>query len=244
MKRPKNITKQDWILLENKYINLEPIVEKINNGYPVQYLIGNVDFYGYKILVNPRVLIPRFETETLVEKTIKHIKDLKLNKASLLEIGTGSGCISIALKKEIKSLEITAMDKSRKALKVAKKNGKLNKVNINFIKKDLFNYNLINKYDVIVSNPPYITKGDKVSINTKYEPEMAIYVNNDPLEFYKKIFEIGLTSLNPKSLIALEIDENEGPNLKKLAKEYYPKAKILLNKDLAGKDRYLFIINE
>ena len=128
-------------LLQKKYRNLEPIVNKINNNYPIQYLIGNVDFYGYTIKVNEDVLIPRFETETLVEKTIDLINKLKLEKASVLDVGTGSGCISIALKCEIPTLEITAIDKSRKALNIARKNAKFNKVKINFICKDLFTTN-------------------------------------------------------------------------------------------------------
>ena len=244
MNKPKNISKNDWNLLQNKYTNLDDVIEKINSGYPVQYLIGNVDFYGYLIKVNPNVLIPRFETEGLVEKTLDYIKKLNLDNSSLLEIGTGSGCISIALKKENESLEITAIDISRQALTVAKKNAKLNKVDINFICKDLFKFNLVNNYDVIVSNPPYISPGDNVSDNTKYEPYNAIYVEGDPLKYYEEIFKIGTKVLNKKNLIALEIDEEQGNSLKKLAKTYFKNAKIEVDKDLAGKVRYIFIINE
>lgn len=244
MNRPKNISKKDWELLKNKYSNLEDILDKINKGYPIQYLIGNVEFYGYLLKVNPSVLIPRFETEGLVEKTIDYIKKMDFYNASVLDIGTGSGCISIAIKKEIPTLEITAIDKSKLAIRTAKINGKLNKVDINFISKDLFKFNLINNYDVIVSNPPYITPGDKVSEAIKFEPYNAIYVEGNPLKYYEEIFKIGLKVLNKKFLIALEIDEDQGNNLKKLAKKYYPKTKIIVDKDLAGKDRYMFIINE
>lgn len=97
------ISLTDWRLLEQKYQNMDYPIRRIENGYPIQYLIGNVDFYGYKIMVNKNVLIPRFETETLVEKTLKYIDEYKFNKASVLEIGTGSGCISIALKKRRKT---------------------------------------------------------------------------------------------------------------------------------------------
>jgi len=244
MNRPKNISKLDWQLLEQKYNNLEDIVERINNGYPIQYLIGNVDFYGNLIKVNPNVLIPRFETETLVEKTISYLKNLKLENASLLDIGTGSGCISIALKKKIETLEVTAIDTSFKALQLAKKNTKLNKVKINFIRKDIFKFNLVNNYDCIISNPPYLTIGDDVDEKTKYEPQQALYVKYEPLEYYDQIFKVAQKHLNKKGLIALEIDEAQGKNLKKLVKEYYPKAKIKLEKDLVGKDRYMFIITE
>jgi release factor glutamine methyltransferase len=244
MKRPNNISKNDFQLLQKKYSNMDLIIKKINDGYPIQYLIGNVNFYGYDIKVNPNVLIPRFETESLVEKTIEYIKKLKLEYGSVLDIGTGSGCISVALKKEIDTLSITAIDKSRKAIKVAKNNAKYNKIEVNNICKDVYKFNLINTYDIIISNPPYLTMGDDVSFETKYEPKEALYVKSEPLEYYKQIFKIASKSLNKKGLIALEIDENEGTNMKKLAKEYFPKAKINLEKDLAGKDRFLFVIYE
>lgn len=245
MKRPDNISSLDWQLLQKKYKNLEQIVKKINNGYPIQYLIGDVDFYGYIIKVNPSVLIPRFETETLVEKTCSYINKLKLENSSLLEIGTGSGCISVALKSEIPKLEVTAFDNNKKALVLARSNAKINKVSINFIYKDLFKYNLINDYDIIVSNPPYIPYDKNLHDNLKYEPKEAIFVSQDnPLIYYEEIFKIGIKSLNKKHLIALEIDEDMGPSLKKLAKEYYPNDKIVLEKDLNKKNRYLFIYSE
>ena len=100
MNKPKNVTENDWKLLKAKYKNLNRIIKKIENNYPVQYLIGYVNFYGYNIKVNKNVLIPRFETETLVEKTINYIKKLHINNPSIMELGTGSGCISIVLKKE------------------------------------------------------------------------------------------------------------------------------------------------
>lgn len=121
MEKPKNITTNDWKLLKAKYSNLKRVVKKLSKDYPVQYLIGNVNFYGYQINVNKNVLIPRFETETLVEKTIEYIKQLNLTNKSLLDIGTGSGCISIVLKKELENLNVSSLDISRKALKVAKK---------------------------------------------------------------------------------------------------------------------------
>src|SRR5574344_2162336 len=213
MKRPNNIVPNDWRLLEQKYKNLDNIINKINQNYPVQYLIGYVDFYGYKINVNENVLIPRFETETLIEKTLALINRLNLNNKSVLEIGTGSGCISIALKGEIKTLEITATDISRKALMVAKKNAKINRCNINFINQDLF----------------------------KYKPQIALYGGKDGMDYYPKIFEIAQKALTEKHLIALEIDETNGLNLKKMAKCYFPSDTIKLEKDLTGKDRYLFV---
>lgn len=244
MEKPEHITENDWKALQRKYQNLEPIIKKINSGYPVQYLIGDVDFFGNQILVNENVLIPRFETETLVDKTLNYIQKLKLNNASLLEIGTGSGCISIAIQKAIKKIDITATDISSKALTLAKKNAKVNKVKINFINKDLFKLRLINKYDILISNPPYLIKGEKIDSKTKYEPNIALYADKTGLNFYLKIFELATQVLNKKFLIALEIDEDRGLELKKIATQFFPNSNIKLEKDLSNKIRYLFIYTE
>ena len=243
MEKPESITTNDWKLLKAKYKNLNKVVKKINKNYPVQYLIGNVNFYGYNINVNKNVLIPRFETETLVEKTIEYIKKLKLENGSLIDLGTGSGCISIVLKKELESLNITGLDISNKALKLARKNAKNNKADINFIKENIFKFKPVNKYDILISNPPYITEDDEISPNIKYEPKKAIFTN-DGLKYYRHIMSTCSNYLNNKNLIAFEIGDKQGKDLKKLAKDFFPKAKIKLERDLSGRDRYLFIINE
>lgn len=243
MEKPESITTNDWKLLKAKYKNLNKVVKKINKNYPVQYLIGNVNFYGYNINVNKNVLIPRFETETLVEKTIEYIKKLKLENGSLIDLGTGSGCISIVLKKELETLNITGLDISNKALKLARKNAKNNKADINFIKENIFKFKPVNKYDILISNPPYITEDDEISPNIKYEPKKAIFTN-DGLKYYRHIMSTCSNYLNKKNLIAFEIGDKQGKDLKKLAKDFFPKAKIKLERDLSGRDRYLFIINE
>lgn len=242
--KPEFVTNNDWELLTKKYKKLHRIVNKLNNNYPVQYLIGDVSFYGYKILVNKHVLIPRFETETLVEKTINYIKKYNLESSNVLEIGTGSSCISIALKKELINLNITAIDKSKKALKLAKKNIKLNKVIINLINQDVYKYKPINKYDILISNPPYISKDEVIDEKCKYEPSMALFAKNKGLEFYEYIIKSSTKYMNQKCLLAFEIGYKQGSYLKKYAKKYYPTAKITVEKDLSLKDRYLFIINE
>lgn len=243
MEKPESITTNDWKLLKAKYKNLNKVVKKLNKNYPVQYLIGNVNFYGYNINVNKNVLIPRFETETLVEKTIEYIKKLKLENGSLIDLGTGSGCISIVLKKELESLNITGLDISNKALKLARKNAKNNKADINFIKENIFKFKPVNKYDILISNPPYITEDNEISPNIKYEPKKAIFTN-DGLKYYRHIMSTCSNYLNKKNLIAFEIGDKQGKDLKKLAKDFFPKAKIKLERDLSGRDRYLFIINE
>ena len=244
MEKPGSITNNDWKLLKAKYKNLKKVIKKLDKNYPVQYLIGNVDFYGYRINVNKNVLIPRFETETLIEKTIKYITKYNLIKGSLIDIGTGSGCISIVLKKELEDLEVTSLDNSSKALKTAKKNARLNNADINFIKQDIFKYKPVNKYDILISNPPYIAYDDIVSPQIKFEPKNAIYVKDDVLKYYKHILSTCKNYLNEKNIIAFEIHENQGNNLKKIAKEHFPKSKITIEKDLSKKERYLFIINE
>lgn len=243
MEKPESVTTNDWKLLKAKYKNLNKVVKKLNKNYPVQYLIGNVNFYGYNISVNKHVLIPRFETETLVEKTIEYIKKLKLENGSLIDLGTGSGCISIVLKKELETLNITGLDISNKALKLARKNAKNNKADINFIKENIFKFKPVNKYDILISNPPYITEDDEISPNIKYEPKKAIFTN-DGLKYYRHIMSTCSNYLNKKNLIAFEIGDRQGKDLKKLAKDFFPKAKIKLERDLSGRDRYLFIINE
>lgn len=242
--KPEYLTQNDWDLLTKKYKNMHRVLKKLNKNYPVQYLIGNVSFYGYKIIVNKNVLIPRFETETLVEKTINYIKKYNLTEGNVLDIGTGSGCIPITLKKELENLNITAIDKSGKALKVAKKNIKNNKVNIALIKEDVFKYKPINKYDILISNPPYIDYDEIIDEKCKYEPKMALYAKNKGLSFYEYIIKTSKKYLNKKSILAFEIGYKQGAYLKKYTKKYFKDAKITVEKDLAGKDRYLFIINE
>lgn len=244
MNKPDYLTDNDWKLLNNKYKNLKPIINKLNNNYPVQYLIGNVDFYGYPIDVKEGVLIPRFETETLVEKTIEYLKKYKLTNTDVLEIGTGSGCISIALKKELPELTITSIDKSGRALKIAKKNIKKNKVDITLIKKDVYKYRPVNKYGLIISNPPYVREDEEVDPKTKYEPKMALYAKNEGLEFYEYIISHAQSMLQDKFVIAFEIGCEQGNKIKKIAKQYFPNSIIKIEKDLASRNRYVFIINE
>ena len=244
MEKPSNITNNDWKLLKVKYSNLKKVVKKLEKNYPVQYLIGNVNFYGYTINVNKNVLIPRFETETLVEKTIEYIKKLKLTKGSLIDLGTGSGCISIVLKKELDDLIVTSLDISRRALKVAKKNANQNKADIEFIHHDIFKFNPVNKYDILISNPPYITNEDIIDKSIKYEPKKAIFEDYPGTKYYEHILSTCKSYLNKKNLIAFEIGDKQGKIVKDLAKKNFPKAKITVEKDLTGKDRFVFIINE
>jgi release factor glutamine methyltransferase len=222
---------------------LEDGIKRLNNGEPVQYIVGNVDFYGYKINVNKNVLIPRFETEELIFKTINLIKKNLNENIKVLDIGTGSGCISIALKKEIPGLDITAVDISEDALVVAKNNALENNCEINFIKSDLFN-NIDDKYDLIISNPPYISYDEQImDIVKKNEPHLALYAKNNGLYFYEEIIKNSSNYLNDKNIIAFEIGYLQANEITKMAHKYYPNSNIIIEKDMQEKDRFVFIIN-
>lgn len=243
--KPENISNLDWNLLCQKYDNLEEVIAKIDEGYPIAYLIGDVSFYGYPFKVNENVLIPRFETETLIEKTIKLIKSLNLENSNLIDLGTGSGVIAITLKKEISSLNITAIDKSKEALKVAIENSKLNNVNVDFQNQDIFNYELPENISIVISNPPYIEEDSNYNRNVLYEPKEAIFVSNtNPLIYYEQILKIAKEKITKKHLISFEIDEDHKEDMHKLCKKYFPSDNIVIEKDLAGKTRYAFIYSE
>ena len=244
MNKPNNITQNDWDLLKEKYPDLDKIKELIDANYPIQYLIGNVNFYGYKINVNKNVLIPRFETEGLVEKTIKLIQEKELNNSQVLEIGTGSGCISIALKKEIDTLHITSIDISKKALRVAKMNANENDVDITFIHKSLYKFKPINRYSILISNPPYVDINETVDPKTKFEPQNAIFANDKGLEYYKYIINNYDKYMTKDFIMAFEIGCTQATDLTNIAKTKYPNAIVKIEKDLAKLDRYLFIIQD
>lgn len=220
--------------------DMKEALKKLEQGIPVQYIVGNVDFLGYTINVNENVLIPRFETELLVTKTIEYIKKQFNEKVKILEIGTGSGCISISLLKEL-NCNIDASDISDEALNQAKINSENNNTNINFIKSDVFD-NINNKYDIIISNPPYIAHTDEIMDIILKEPLNALYADDDGLYFYKKILKEAKVYLNDKFIIALEIGSNQGNRVKEVAKTYFKEANIKIEKDLQDKDRFIFII--
>lgn len=234
-------TKNDERLLKEKYKdNYSEILQKIKNNYPIQYLIGNVDFYGYHIKVDERVLIPRFETELLVEKTIEYIKKKQLHKPKILDIGTGSGCIAITLKKEL-DCDVTAIDISEEALKLANENAKENNVKIKFYQKDILNEEIKSTYDVIISNPPYLTKKDEVSKEIAYEPQNALYAEHEGLLFYETILKKAVNHVSKNSLLAFEIGESQGKKIIEIAKNSFPQAIITCERDYTGRDRYLFV---
>ena len=219
---------------------LEEGLKKLEEGIPPQYIVGNTNFYGNIIKVNKNVLIPRFETELLVEKTYNYIKKYFPNKINILDIGTGSGCIAITLKKIVHA-KVTAVDISKEAWEIAKENANKNNVKIDFIKSNLFS-NVKDKFDVIISNPPYIADNEIIDQRVKNnEPHIALYAKNNGLEFYEKILKEANNYLKEKALIAFEIGEKQGKEISKIAQKYFKKAYITIEKDLPGKDRFVFI---
>ncbi len=238
--KPEYITDTDWKLLKERYPdNIEEVLDKLEAHYPVQYLIGNVEFLNTIIHVDERVLIPRFETELLVEKTIQKLKKMKLENPNILELGAGSGCISIALKKNI-DCKVSAVDISEDAIQVARENATLNKVSIDFKVQDMLNINY-EGYDLIISNPPYVSETEPVGKETQYEPQNALFAKEKGLFFYQEIIrKISELSKKPK-LIAFEIGMTQGNELLEFSKKHLPTMTSSIEKDLTGRDRYLFI---
>lgn len=238
--KPDFITDTDWKILKEKYPqNINEIIKKLESYYPVQYLIGNVEFLNTIINVDERVLIPRFETELLVEQTIKRIKALNIQNPRIIDLGTGSGCIAISLKKNLPCF-VTAIDISEQAIELAKENALKNQVEIEYKIENMINTNL-EGYDVIISNPPYVKETESVGEETKYEPQNALFAKNNGLYFYEEILKnISKLSTMPK-LVVFEIGMSEGEDIKNLALKYLSTKKILIEKDLTNRDRYIFI---
>jgi release factor glutamine methyltransferase len=224
---------------EAKLSEIKEIVDRLKKFEPIQYILGETTFYGLKFKVNPSVLIPRPETEELVDWILE---DSPSNNASVLDIGTGSGCISIAISKNRPDLKIDAWDISETALSTAKINARLNEVSINFSKSNILQwqqYHPLKKYDLIVSNPPYVTKAEKnlmLKNVLEHEPHLALFVEDgDPLIFYREIAAFSLNYLNPGGCIYFEINERMGPEILQILKKQFSDG--IIRKDISGKDR-------
>ncbi len=239
------IVNEDKIISEENLILLQKAIERLKTFEPIQYIIGNSYFYGLTFFVNKSVLIPRPETEELVEMIVKSHKGHQ-NTLKILDIGTGSGCIAVSLAKFLKNSEVFAIDNSPEALKVAKKNAFENGVEIFFIEDDILNpKSIINdmQFDIIVSNPPYVTDSEKPLMQPNvlnFEPDSALFVPDDnPLIYYKKISEFAQKKLNLNGNLYFEINQNYGRELIDLMNQIFPKSKLILIKDLSGNDRFI-----
>lgn len=222
--------------------NIEDAYKLLEEGLPVQYIVGEVDFYGNIFKVNKNVLIPRFETEQLIELTMEYISDKFDGVVDILDIGTGSGCIAITLKKNI-NCNVDAVDISDDALKVAEYNKKLNNVDINLFKSDMLS-NVNKKYDVIISNPPYIGREEDIQgIVEKNEPHIALYADNDGLYYYEEILKNCKKNLKNNFIIAFEIGKSQGKLVKNLALKYLDNIDVFIKKDLNNLDRFVIIVS-
>ena len=222
--------------LSNESVNsFKKIISDLRKNIPIQYVLGEANFYGLKFKVNRSTLIPRVETEELVDYILNH----KFN--SVLDIGTGSGCIAISIAKNTDS-RVTAIDISNEAIEIAKRNGIHNSVDVNFIVDDIFNFCHDKKYDLIVSNPPYVLESEKKYIHRNvidYEPHDALFVNDsNPLIFYKKIIEIAKNNLNKDGLLFFEINEKFSNQIIELLTDLNF-VEIELKKDINGRDRII-----
>lgn len=217
-------------------------VEALENNKPLQYVIGKVNFYGSEFIVNQNVLIPRFETEELVENTIKKINEMFNNKnIKILDIGCGSGVIGLTLKKFFPESDVTLVDISKEAIEVAKENAKKLNLEVSFIESDVFQ-NVYDIYDVVISNPPYIMDDEEIEdIVRDNEPHIALYAGKDGLDCYKKIMQDIKRHLNNKYLISFEIGRYQAPSIISMANYFLSKPIIEVKKDLQERDRMIFI---
>jgi release factor glutamine methyltransferase len=245
---------------EAKIIEWDSILEQLKKEIPIQYILGETEFFGLRLEVDNSVLIPRPETEELVEWIIEEESKVKSQKSTILDIGTGSGCIAISLAKNISNAQVYAIDVSEKALAVAQKNSQINKVDVNFIslnilevsslnslnffnpKPETRNLKLETKFDIIVSNPPYVRNLEKAEINKNVldnEPHLALFVeDNDALLFYRKIADLAKKSLSENGQLYFEINQYLGKETVGLLEDLGFK-NIVLKKDIYGNDRMI-----
>lgn len=235
------ILEKDKVLEADEFEIIKSIVTRLKSYEPIQYILGETEFYDLKLNVNSSVLIPRPETEELVQWICK--SDIKAG-AQILDIGTGSGCIGLALKNELKQVEVTAADISEKALQTAKENAARNNLEVDFVQADILNWKQYEwkHYDVIVSNPPYVRECEKSQMDANvldYEPRSALFVDNtNPLLFYKTIAEFAQENLLEGGYLFFEINEFLGNEMINLVKEL-GFSDVELRADINGRDRML-----
>jgi release factor glutamine methyltransferase len=220
---------------------ISEIVNRLTDFEPIQYILGETEFFGLKLKVNPAVLIPRPETEELLH----WISETNMQPDSfVIDIGTGSGCIALGLKKLFSESRVAAVDYSKESLETARGNAALNNLNVNFFQADILNWENYHweNYRLIVSNPPYVRESEKAAMFPnvlKYEPEKALYVSDsDPLLFYRRIAEFGQKFLEENGWLFFEINENLGKETQHLL-ESLGFREFVIKKDLFGKERML-----
>ena len=229
---------------EDTQLKFKEIFDKyLYDNKPVQYLVGTSNFYGYDFIVNENVLIPRFETEELVDNILyRYDKYFKNQRVDVCDLATGSGCIAITLAKEEKNMNVIASDISFEALEVAKKNSEKLNANVKFLQGDMLEPFKGMKFDIFVSNPPYIPEDEEVMDLVKdNEPNIALFGGSDGLKFYRIILSGVKELLKDKAIIAFEHGFDKKDEMIKLANTYFPNSRVEVLKDLENKDRMTFI---
>ena len=222
----------------------ETVLSELKKEKPIQYILGETEFYGLRFLVNENTLIPRPETEELVEWILEITNyELEITNLKILDIGSGSGCIAISLAKNLQNAEVSAIDVSEKALETANKNAQINEVEVNFILKNILETeDLEHQFDIIVSNPPYVRNLEKAEIKPnvlEFEPHLALFVDdNDALLFYRKIAELAKKNLSENGRLYFEINQYLGKETVDLLENLGFK-EVILKKDIYGNDRMI-----
>lgn len=221
----------------------ETVLADLKKQKPLQYILGETEFFGLPFLVNENTLIPRQETEELVDWIIKDLKIVGLQDLKILDVGTGSGCIAISLSKNIPNASVFALDVCEKALAIAEKNAELNDVHITFLHQNILEVeNLNQKFDVIVSNPPYVRNLEKQEIQKnvlEYEPHLALFVeDHDALLFYRKIATLAIKNLSKNGILYFEINQYLGKEMIEMLDDLGFK-NMQLKKDIYGNDRMI-----
>ena len=246
LQRIDTVLKPDFIIDDTILSELKSTVKRLQKEEPIQYILGETEFYGLPFIVNKNTLIPRPETEELVEWILLEIAKIQgciTPTLSVLDIGTGTGCIPISLAKNLTDVKITAIDISSEALKVAKQNATLNNVEITFLEMDILKTHQLEKqYDIIVSNPPYVRELEKAEIKNNVlqnEPHLALFVeDHTPLIFYAKIADLAKQCLTKEGILFFEINQYLGKETIEMLEQKGFK-NIALKKDVFGNDRMI-----
>ena len=239
--RPDAVLNAEMEITAAKQHELEDLLSRLQQNEPIQYITGKACFFGYDFNVSPATLIPRPETEELTAWILEEMRTLPEKRWRVLDIGTGSGCIPITLKKEFPLAEVTGLDFSSQALRVAEENARALNTEVAFVQHDILKTQSLEAYDIIVSNPPYVRNQEKEEINKnvlEHEPHTALFVDDaDPLVFYRKISELASKSLTEDGLLFFEINQYLGTETAALVSHYF--REVELRKDFMENDRLL-----
>ena len=231
--------KPDYILNKTELDKVIKFTNELKKGKPFQYIIGETRFYNYKFYVNDSVLIPRIETEGLLDWILRENKD---SKSTVIDFCSGSGCIAITMKMKRKKWDISALEINKKAIDLAKRNSSRHSAEINYIHADIFSWNNYDEVDIIISNPPYVVESQKKNMKVNvlnFEPEKSIFVSDEnPLIFYKRIFDISKLKLKEGGLLYFEINPKFKKALISLSKKYNFSS-YELKKDIFRRNRYI-----